>query len=377
MKKKVKIIIVISVLVVVILIIGGIYLNSKRLVLEYENNIEVDINEKLYNLDAIKNIKNGKIITERELVNTTKLGKVKVSFQVENFFKRRVKYIYIVNVVDKEAPKIIFKNELESEIGEEIDLLKDVTVEDNSKENITPQVEGEYDINKSGDYKLYYIAEDTSGNKAKEEFILHIKEKNVEKQITSNDNQGTTSFTTSKGFKGVTKNGVTYIDGYLIVNKTYTLPSSYGNGLTNVTIEAFNKMQAAAKVDGLNIYISSGFRSYSYQKTLYNNYVNRDGVTVADTYSARAGHSEHQSGLAFDVNTINDSFANTEEGKWLNDNCYKYGFILRYPKGKSDETGYQYEPWHFRYVGVELAEKLYNNGNWITVEDYFGITSKY
>lgn len=377
MKKKVKIIIFISVLVVVILIIGGIYLNSKRLVLEYEHNIEVDVNEKLYNLDAIKNIKNGKIITKRELVNTTKLGKVKVTFQVENFFKKRVKYKYIVNVVDKEAPKIIFKNELESEIGEDIDLLKDVMVEDNSKENITPQVEGEYDINKSGDYKLYYIAEDTSGNKAKEEFILHIKEKNIEKQITSNDNQGTTSFTTSKGFKGVTKNGVTYIEGYLVVNKTYTLPSSYGNGLTNATTEAFNKMQAAAKVDGLNIYISSGFRSYSYQKTLYNNYVNRDGVTAADTYSARAGHSEHQSGLAFDVNTINDSFANTEEGKWLNDNCYKYGFILRYPKGKSDETGYQYEPWHFRYVGVELAEKLYNNGNWITVEDYFGITSKY
>lgn len=377
MKKKVKIIIVISVLVVVILIIGGIYLNSKRLVLEYEHNIEVDVNEKLYNLDAIKNIKNGKIITKKELVNTTKLGKVKVTFQVENFFKKRVKYKYIVNVVDKEAPKIIFKNELESEMGEEIDLLKDVMVEDNSKENITPQVEGEYDINKSGDYKLYYIAEDTSGNKAKEEFILHIKEKNVEKQITSNDNQGTTSFTTSKGFKGVTKNGVTYIEGYLVVNKTYTLPSSYGNGLTNATIEAFNKMQAAAKVDGLNIYISSGFRSYSYQKTLYNNYVNRDGVVAADTYSARAGHSEHQSGLAFDVNTINNSFANTEEGKWLNDNCYKYGFILRYPNGKSDETGYQYEPWHFRYVGVELAEKLYNNGNWITVEDYFGITSRY
>ena len=377
MKKKVKIIIVISVLVVVILIIGGIYLNSKRLVLEYEHNIEVDVNEKLYNLDAIKNIKNGKIITKRELVNTTKLGKVKVSFQVENFFKKRVKYKYIVNVVDKEAPKIIFKNELESEIGEEIDLLKDVTVEDNSKEKITLQVEGEYDINKSGDYKLYYIAEDTSGNKAKEEFILHIKEKNVEKQVTSNDNQGTTSFTTSKGFKGVTKNGVTYIEGYLVVNKTYTLPSSYGNGLTNATTEAFNKMQAAAKIDGLNIYISSGFRSYSYQKNLYNSYVNRDGVVAADTYSARAGHSEHQSGLAFDVNTINDSFANTEEGKWLNDNCYKYGFILRYPNGKSDETGYQYEPWHFRYVGVELAEKLYNNGNWITVEDYFGITSRY
>ena len=98
---------------------------------------------------------------------------------------------------------------------------------------------------------------------------MHIKEKNVEKQITSNDNQGATSFTTSKGFKGVTKNGVTYIDGYLIVNKTYTLPSSYGNGLTNATTEAFNKMQAAAKIDGLNIYIYRVVLDHIVIKKLY------------------------------------------------------------------------------------------------------------
>ncbi|MDE5539334.1 MAG: M15 family metallopeptidase [Bacilli bacterium] len=185
------------------------------------------------------------------------------------------------------------------------------------------------------------------------------------------------TFTTSKGYQAVIKNGILYIDGYMISNKSYYLPSNYGSGLTSDTIKAFNIMKEAAKEEGLNIYISSGFRSYSTQKKLYNNYVARDGVAEADTYSARPGHSEHQSGLAFDVNTINNSFANTPEGKWLTKNAYKYGFILRYPKGKTNETGYIYEPWHFRYVGKELATKLYNNGDWITLEDYFGITSSY
>ena len=136
-------------------------------------------------------------------------------------------------------------------------------------------------------------------------------------------------------------------------------------------------MKSAAKEENLDIFISSGYRSYNRQKTLYNNYVSNDGKEEADTYSARPGHSEHQSGLALDVNTVDDSFANTEEAKWLVENCYKYGFILRYPKGKSNETGYKYEPWHFRYVGEDLATKLYNNGNWITMENYFGITSTY
>ena len=185
------------------------------------------------------------------------------------------------------------------------------------------------------------------------------------------------TFTTSKGFTGVVKNGVTYIDGYLIANKTYSLPKSYGDGLTKKTKSAFEEMAAAAKKEKLDIYIVSGFRSYSYQANLYNNYVKRDGAEKADTYSARPGHSEHQSGLAFDLNSVKNSFANTKEAVWLSDNCYKFGFILRYPKGKTGETGYQYEPWHFRYVGVELATILYNGGDWITMEDYFGITSEY
>lgn len=186
--------------------------------------------------------------------------------------------------------------------------------------------------------------------------------------------------------------GLTYVDGYLIANKTYALPSDFvptdpNNSLEGVeysfdtfdtaTWEAWKELQAAADAEGLYLYIGSGYRSYSCQEGLYNNYVSRDGKAAADTYSARAGYSEHQTGLCFDLNSVTDAFADTAEGKWVHDNCWKYGLILRYPKGKSDITGYKYESWHLRYVGKELAEKLYNGGDWITMEEYFGLTSKY
>lgn len=185
------------------------------------------------------------------------------------------------------------------------------------------------------------------------------------------------TFITSKGFQGVIRNGVTYIEGILIVNKTYSLPSTYGNGIEPYVIDCFNEMKRDASLEGVSIYLSSGYRSYAKQKDLYHHYVLKDGVEKADTYSARAGYSEHQSGLAFDVNQINDTFHDTKEAIWLSQNCYKYGFILRYPKGKTKETGYKYESWHFRYVGINLATKLYNGGDWLTLEEYFGISSQY
>ena len=164
----------------------------------------------------------------------------------------------------------------------------------------------------------------------------------------------------------------------MIVNKSYPIPSSYNpGGLTSEFNNAFSSMQQAAQADGIGIWVISGFRSYNTQNTLYNNYAARDGYAAADTYSARPGHSEHQTGLAADINVIDDDFGETPEGKWLNDNAWKYGFILRYTKDGVGETGYKYEPWHFRYVGTDLATKLYNNGNWITMENYFGITSQY
>ena len=167
----------------------------------------------------------------------------------------------------------------------------------------------------------------------------------------------------------------TYIKGVLIVNKTYGLPSTFGNGLTAETSSAFAAMQAAAAAAGHNIYISSGFRSFSAQTNVYNKYKANEGQAGADTHSARPGHSEHQSGLAFDLNTITQAFGSTPEGIWTAQNANLYGFIVRYPQGKEGVTGYIWEPWHLRYVGVDLATTLYTSGQ--TLEEDLGVTSVY
>lgn len=271
----------------------------------------------------------------------------------------------------EDSPKITFKEIITTQVGEKIDLLQGVKVTSSNGETIDASVEGNYDFNKEGEYHLYYVAKSANGNITKEPFTLKVTKKD---ENTINDKN---HFTTSKGFQGEVIDGVTYIEGTLIVNKTYSLPSTYGSGLTEETKKAFAKLKSAALLDGFDIYIASGFRSYERQVTLYNNYVARDGKSAADTYSARPGYSEHQSGLTFDVNEVSDKFHGTPEANWLSDNCYKYGFILRFPNGKEQETGYKYESWHFRYVGEELAEKLYNNGDWLTLEGYFGITSEY
>lgn len=208
--------------------------------------------------------------------------------------------------------------------------------------------------------------------------------------------------TTSKGYKIEYIDGAYYIGGILVSNKSYPLDKNYipkgthkqaSSSTTHCAeciiedgYKSFQKMKEAISNEGITLWIQSGYRSYSLQDSLYNGYVKRSGKSEADTYSARPGHSEHQTGYAFDVCAskngknypcITSSFNDTEPALWLKDNCYKYGFILRYPAGKESETGYKHESWHFRYVGVDLATKLYNNGSWLTLEDYLGIDSKY
>ena len=175
-------------------------------------------------------------------------------------------------------------------------------------------------------------------------------------------------------------------DGNLIlVNKFYHLKEDYTpNDLINLSgqynkganskmrkeaAEAFMKMVDAAKLENIILYNMSAFRSYDYQVNLYNKYIKRDGKAAADKYSARPGYSEHQSGLCSDLNNISDSFDGSDEAIWLKNNAYKYGFILRFPKGKEDITGYKYEPWHYRYVGLEAAKIIYEDD--ITLEEYY------
>ncbi|KOP72811.1 peptidase M15 [Lysinibacillus sp. FJAT-14745] len=135
------------------------------------------------------------------------------------------------------------------------------------------------------------------------------------------------------------------------------------------------KMFHAANKQNIHLAGVSAYRSSQTQTTLFNNYVERDGMEKARTYSAVPGTSEHQSGLAIDVSgsdgscAADDCFANTEEAAWLADNAHKYGYIIRFPKDKDNITGYKYEPWHIRYIGVNLATELYNKG--LTLEEYY------
>ncbi len=164
------------------------------------------------------------------------------------------------------------------------------------------------------------------------------------------------------------------VGGLHILNKKYYVPSDYAPGPDPEASEAFYRMQADVQAAGLGLYLESGYRSYWYQSAIYNNYRAVDGW-YADRYSAKPGHSEHQSGRAFDVSSYGEglytSFENSATFAWLQENAHKYGFILRYMYGKEEITGYMYEPWHYTYVGVPLAEEIRSSG--LSVEEYFGL----
>lgn len=175
-----------------------------------------------------------------------------------------------------------------------------------------------------------------------------------------------------------------YDDELVLVNKYYKLPDNYSaSGLKNLTLDYSNQKQKVkesiidniesmfddAKKAGYKLKVISGYRTQSTQNTLFNNSKKNNGLTHALLYSAKPGHSEHQTGYAIDINTVQDSFVNTKEYAWLKENSYKYGFIERYPKGKEFITGYGFEPWHYRYVGLDVAAKIYVED--ITLEEYY------
>jgi zinc D-Ala-D-Ala carboxypeptidase len=170
----------------------------------------------------------------------------------------------------------------------------------------------------------------------------------------------------------------TVISGIVLVNKQHPLPKNYTPGENKQARSAFTRWQRAAKKAGYSMTAFSTYRSFTYQQTLYNRYVAQDGKKAADRYSARPGYSEHQTGLAFDIGNptqtkhyASQSFGTTATGKWAAKTAHRYGFIMRYPKGKTHITGYMYEPWHFRYVGKSRATKIYNKQ--LTLEQYLNV----
>ncbi len=142
-------------------------------------------------------------------------------------------------------------------------------------------------------------------------------------------------------------------------------------------MQAWKELQAAAKEAGFDIRFYSGYRSYEYQEELFNGYVAVDGLAAASRYSARPGQSEHQLGLALDMSVpeigLEEALGKHPAGQWLAANSWRYGWILRYLEGKESVTGYMYEPWHFRYVGKEVAAEIGGNPS-ITLEEYLGVS---
>ena len=168
----------------------------------------------------------------------------------------------------------------------------------------------------------------------------------------------------------------TSTDSVLVfANKKHKLPDGYVPGdLVSLSVAT------AANAEGIYPVVTTAYRGEDFQRQLYDNYVNRDGQEAADTYSSRPGYSDHQTGLAADISceangyNLNRDFENTAEGQWLAQHAHEYGFVMRYPDGKQDITGYMYEPWHFRYIGVEEATALYNVDPNMTMEEYYGIS---
>lgn len=225
-------------------------------------------------------------------------------------------------------------------------------------------------------------------------FIAVFANHNSSPNTTRSTGQTTDSSTFDKNAESLTNPASIWV----LVNKKHPLdPLSYTPDLTNpavalkpgrraeelqiskVVAKPLDDMFTAASTAGRHLMLSSGYRSYTYQIRVYNSIVSTKGQSAADEESARPGYSEHQTGLAVDVAPLNgrcelhQCFESTSEGQWVATNAYKYGFIVRYPKDKQTVTGYEYEPWHLRYVGQELAGEMHKQ-HITTLEEFFDIS---
>ncbi len=341
-------------------------------------NLRYAIGETVSLFDLVTEVKYGTLKNENTVFESQKAGTRQVTVLIENRLGRLHEETFVLEFYDDVPPSIDAPEALTVLKGEKPDLLQGATAQDENGTACAVSLSGDYDTNVPGTYTLTFSASDSSGNVATRPFTLTV----LALPFDDNGKLVDGTYTTKKGFTLEVKGGIAYADGYLIANKSYALPKTHtSNWMSPETSKAYQKMAQAANAAGHNLNVKSAYRSWSDQDWIFRDYCRRDSLENALTYSARPGHSEHQTGLAMDLVA-----SGTQEAKqprqaaalaWLNENAYKYGFILRYPENKTHETGYIFESWHYRYVGEELAAILYNNGDWITMEDYFGIDSVY
>lgn len=171
----------------------------------------------------------------------------------------------------------------------------------------------------------------------------------------------------------VVQDGVTTVGGVVIANKAIRLPPEYGSWLSDgeVEAEAYDALMEMNNDSEHWYSIVSAYRSYYTQEVVFQGWCDMYGFEEASTISSQAGHSEHQTGLTMDLDSLEEWYGGTAEGIWLAENCWRYGFIIRYPKGKESITGYSYEPWHVRYLGKSTAKLVYDSG--LTLEEFLNV----
>lgn len=300
-------------------------------------------------------------------VDTMTLGEQEIKYVLENDGKtKEVKHKVMVE--DTAPAQIVLKEDtiylelntvfsLESNIesiSDPIDKELKFSAEKTEEKGMY-YIEHDVDVQTEGTYTVTIYAIDKNGNTS-----------NASYQVVVTKQAGNDSPSQGEGNE-ITP---TYVNGILLVNKNHPLPRSYGGNDAEADA-ALYELQAGASLAGYAMPLLSGYRSYDYQAQLYDSYVARDGQQAADRYSAKPGKSEHQTGLAFDVGQLDNNFGNTDAGRWLAQNCAEYGFIIRFLEGKESITGYMYEPWHIRYVGVKAAKEIMAQG--ITLEEYLGV----
>ena len=337
----------------------------------FADSLRFPVDTELSLSDVVKDVQGGRLSEPEKPLDSSKKGLIQFTFTVENLFKIQSEKEIMVEFYSSDTPK-------KEEPGE--------TEKPNTSEK--PSTTTTAPSSTTTTKPTTTTKKPTTTTKPQNNGENPGESGSLNPPFGSKGSLIDGVYTTSNGKTLEVKNGIAYVDGILIANKSYSLPKTYTSPyLQTETEQAYYQLQTAAVNAGIlsefknKLVIKSAYRSWNDQNYIFNNYVKRDGLDQAMTYSARPGHSEHQTGMAMDLLTSSTAESKTEKFKpaldWLSDNAYKYGFILRYPEGKTHLTGYIFEPWHYRYVGTELAEILYNGGDWITLEEYFGIDSAY
>lgn len=327
---------------------------------EYGKSVEITKNQ-LFNKKDLNSLQEIKIdvssIKNEKNKTYPQVGEYDCTVRFKTFFTPQTK-TFKVCVKDTVEPKFSkFTETIEIPAGTETnyDFTQYFKAEDLSGADIQIDLKS-VDFNTPGDYTILVRAIDSHDNTVEKECTVKVTDIPSSPSVLQESKE----------------DGLFYSQGILIVNKKHGLPSNYAPGENAEAGNQIRKLIADMQAQGYHISNQySGYRSYSYQASLYNGYVASYGQAQADRFSAKPGFSEHQTGLAFDLKHTNGTLVETQpEVQWIKAHAHEYGFIVRYPQGKENITGYMAEPWHLRYVG-DIARTIYESG--LTLEEFLNV----